>query len=217
MSTRNGWHAKRIDCISQKEMSRLGLDPSDIVVCHCIIHQESLCAHSLKINNVMKTVVSTINFIKRRGLNNRQFKELLSKLESEYGDLVYHCEVQWLSRANMLARFYTLREEVKHFMEMKEKPAVELSDAKFLSDLAFMVDITKHLSKLNIKLQGPNQLVSSLLSNVKSFEVKLRLWQGQVERGNTVPFPTLQEQKPDVMTEYAGECAKLVQAFDEVS
>ncbi|TWW59917.1 Protein ZBED8 [Takifugu flavidus] len=72
-----------------------------------------------KLNNVMKTVVSTINFIKSRGLNNRQFKELLSELESEYGDLVYHCEVRWLSRSNMLARFYTLREEVKHFMEMK--------------------------------------------------------------------------------------------------
>ncbi|TWW65017.1 hypothetical protein D4764_22G0006640 [Takifugu flavidus] len=115
----------------------------------------------------------------------------------------------------MLARFYTLREEVKHFMEMKGKPVMELSDGKFLSDLAFMVDITKHLSELNIKLQGPNQLVSSLLSNVKTFEVKLRLWQGQLERGNTVHFPTLQEQKPDVMTEYAGECAKLVQAFDE--
>ncbi|KAJ8285834.1 hypothetical protein GJAV_G00031440 [Gymnothorax javanicus] len=112
----------------------------------------------------------------------------------------------------MLARFYTLREEVRQFMEMKGKPVMELSDGKFLSDLAFMVDITKHLSELNIKLQGPNQLISSLLSNVKSFEVK---WEAQLERGNTVHFPTLQEQKPDVMTEYAGECAKLSQAFDE--
>ena len=206
---------KGLTALVKKEMSRLSLDPSDLVVCHCIIHQESLCAHSLKLNNVMKTVVSTINFIKSRGLNNRQFKELLSKLESEYGDLVYHCEVRWLSRANMLARFYTLREEVRRFMEMKGKPVMELSDGKFLRDLAFMVDISKHLSELNIKLQGPNQLISSLLSNVKSFEVKLRLWQGQLERGNTVHFPTLQEQKPDVTTEYAGECAKLIQAFDE--
>ncbi len=48
----------------------------------------------LKLNNLMKTVVSIINFIKSRGLNNRWFKELLSELESEYGDLVYFCEVQ---------------------------------------------------------------------------------------------------------------------------
>ncbi len=69
-----------------------------------------------------------------------------------------------------------------------------------------MVDITKHLSELNVKLQGPNQLLGSLLSNVKSFEAKLKLWQLQLETGNTVTFPTLQEH---------GECAKLHQAFGE--
>uniref|UniRef100_A0A8C4FES4 HAT C-terminal dimerisation domain-containing protein n=1 Tax=Dicentrarchus labrax TaxID=13489 RepID=A0A8C4FES4_DICLA len=206
---------KGLTALVKKEMSHLSLDPSDLVVCYCIIRQESLCAHPLKLTNVMKTVVSTINLIKSRGLNNRQFKELLSEFESEYGNLVYHCEVRWLSRANMLARFYTLREEVRRFTEMKGKPVMELSDGKFLFDLAFMVDISKHLSELNIKLQGPKQLISSLLSNVKSSEVKLRLWQGQLEMGNTVHFPTLQEQKPDVTTEYAGECAKLIQAFDE--
>ena len=49
----------------------------------CIIHQENLCAHSLKLNAVMKGVVSAINFIKSRGLNSRQFRELLGELESE--------------------------------------------------------------------------------------------------------------------------------------
>ena len=115
----------------------------------------------------------------------------------------------------MLARFYTLREEVRRFMEMKGKPVMELSDGKFLRDLAFMVDISKHLSELNIKLQGPNQLISSLLSNVKSFELKLRLWQGQLERGNTALSHPTRTKKPDVTTESAGECAKLIQAFDE--
>ena len=91
----------------------------------------------------MSTVVSCINFIKSRGLNSRQFKELLNDLDSEYGDLVYHCEVQWLSRGNMFMRFYELRDEVKLFMEMKGKPVTELSDGKWLCDLAFMVDMTK--------------------------------------------------------------------------
>lgn len=60
--------------------------------------------------------------------------------------------------------------------------------------------------------EGPNRLIKSLLSNVESFEVKLRLWQGQLEKGNTVHFRTLQEQKPDVTSEYASECAKLIHA-----
>jgi len=163
----------------------------------------------------MSTVVSCINLIKSRGLNSRQFKELLNDLDSEYGDLVHHCEVRWLSRGNMLMRFYELRDEVKLFMEMKGKPVTELSDGKWLCDLAFMVDMTKYLSELNIKLQGPNQLLSSLLSHVKSFEAKLNLWKVQLERNNTVHFPTLQGQKPSTTSEYADECAKLTEAFSE--
>lgn len=199
----------------KKEMNRLSLDPSDLIICHCIIHQESLCAQSLRLDNVMSTVVSCINFIKSRGLNSRQFKEFLNDLDSEYGDLVYHCEVRWLSRGNMLMRFYELRDEVKQFMEMKGKPVRELSNSKWLCDLAFMVDITKYMSELNVKLQGPNQLLSSLLSNVKSFEAKLKLWKVQLERNNTVHFPTLEGQKPSTTLEYAGECAKLIDAFNE--
>lgn len=199
----------------KKELDRLSLDSSNLIVCHCIIHQESLCAQSLRLNYVMSTVVSCINFVKSRGLNSRQFKEFLNELDSQYGDLVYHCEVRWLSRGNMLMRFHELRNEVKQFMEMKGKPVLELSDSKWLCDLAFMVDITKYLSELNVKLQGPNQLLSSLLSNVKSFEAKLHLWKVQLERNHTVHFPTLEAQKPATTLEYAGECAKLIAAFNE--
>lgn len=74
----------------------------------------------------MTTLVSTINFINSRGLNSRQFKEPLSDLDSEWGDLAFHCEVQWTSHANMLALLYNLREEAKQFMEMKGKPVMGL-------------------------------------------------------------------------------------------
>ena len=76
----------------------------------------------------------------------------------------------------MLRRFYEPWDEVEQFMEMKGKPVRELKDSKCLFDLAFMIHITKILTELNIKLQGPNQLLSSLLSYVKSFEAKLKLW-----------------------------------------
>uniref|UniRef100_A0A5S6QHL4 Dimer_Tnp_hAT domain-containing protein n=1 Tax=Trichuris muris TaxID=70415 RepID=A0A5S6QHL4_TRIMR len=199
----------------KKELSRLSRDPSDLIICHCIIHQESLCVQSLRLNNVMSTAVSCINFVKSRNFNSRQFKQLLNDLQSEYGDLVYHCEVRWLSRGNMLRRFYELRNEIKQFMEMKGKLVRELSDSKWLCDLAFMVDITNYLSELNLKLQGPNQLLSSLLTNVKAFEGKLRLWKLQLQRNDTVHFPTLSEQTPSSTHEYAGEVAKLIQAFNE--
>ncbi len=87
------------------------------------------------------------------------------------------------------------------------------SSVQWLCNLAFTVDIYKYFSELNIELQGPNELLSSLLSDVKSFELNLKLWEVQEEEV-ALHFPTLQEQKP-LLSEYAGECAKLLQAFGE--
>ena len=65
-----------------------------------------------------------------------------------------------------------------------------------------MVDITKYLSELNIKQQGPNQLLSSLLSGVKSFKDKLKLWKVQLKNN----LPTLAGEKPTTL-KYVNECA----------
>ena len=85
-----------------------------------------------------------------------------------------------MSRSDMLTRFYLLRNEVCQFMNMQEIPVAELSDSRWLCDLAFMFDISKHLSELNKKLQGPNQLSNVMLAIVKLFETKLQLWKLQV-------------------------------------
>ena len=62
---------------------------------------------------------------------------------------------------------------------MNGKPVKELSESKWLLDLAFMLDFTKYMSKLTVELQGPNQHLSSLLSNVQLFKAKLKLLQMQ--------------------------------------
>ena len=98
---------------------------------------------------------------------------------------------------------------------MKGKPVRELNDSKRLCDIVFMADITKYLSELTIKLNCQNQLLSSLLSNVKSLEAKLKLWKVKLKQNNAVNFPTLAGQKPSTTLEYANECAKLIVAFNE--
>nr|KAF6450450.1 hypothetical protein HJG59_008344 [Molossus molossus] len=50
---------------------------------------------------------------------------------------------------------------------------------------------------------------------MKSFEAKSRLWKVQCKRNNTVHFPTLEGQKLSMTLEYAGECAKLIEGFNE--
>ena len=72
----------------------------------------------------MNVVVKTINFIRSRSLNHRQFKAFLNEISAEYDDVTYYCEVRWLSKGKMLKRFYELINEIK------EKPLSKLSDPK---------------------------------------------------------------------------------------
>nr|KAF6500824.1 hypothetical protein HJG59_007864 [Molossus molossus] len=114
----------------KEELNHLSLDPRDLIICYCIIHQERLCAQLLRLNDVMSTVASCINFLKSRRSNGCQVQELLNDLDSEYSDHVYHSEVLWLSPGNLLMRFWKLQDEVKQFMEVTGKPVRELNDSK---------------------------------------------------------------------------------------
>ena len=96
---------KGLTALLKKELTRGGLAADDLVVCHCIIHQQNLCAKSLQLRNVMSTVTKCINFIKSRGLNSRLFKKLLEDLNADYHNLIYYCEARWMSRSEMLTRF----------------------------------------------------------------------------------------------------------------
>ena len=68
----------------------------------------------------------------------------------------------------MLKRFYELRHEIADFMQIKDKPLSELSDPKWICDLAFLVDLTGYLNDLNLKLQKQGKLVNDLY--VQPFE-----------------------------------------------
>ena len=77
----------RINGFTKKFLNAVGAQ--DVVVSHCIIHQENLCTKVLDFAEVMRNVVLCVNYIRARVLNHRQFKAFLDELDSEYPDVVY--------------------------------------------------------------------------------------------------------------------------------
>ncbi|XP_073990930.1 general transcription factor II-I repeat domain-containing protein 2B-like [Rhodnius prolixus] len=99
----------------QKRKLEEELPPS--IALHCIIHQQALCSKCLKFGYVMSFDVKCINQISSRGLKHTRFRAFLEDMESKYGDVLYFTEVLWLSKGNILKRFFELRADVKAFLE----------------------------------------------------------------------------------------------------
>ena len=83
---------------------------------HCIIHQEALCGKTLNMQSVMDVLVKCVNKIRARALNRREFKQYLQDLDAEYGELLLHCDVRWLLRGKVLARFWILKTCILQFL-----------------------------------------------------------------------------------------------------
>lgn len=98
----------------------------------------------------MKPVTKAINSIHSKALCHRQLQQFLSKILAEYGDVVYHTDVRWLSQGSALSRFCSLRQEIGEILAEKGQPMGELSDPMWPSE------IKKHLNILNTSLQGPD-------------------------------------------------------------
>jgi len=185
---------------------------------HCIIHQEALCSKTLKYKHVMDFVFQSVNFIRSRGLKHRQFQAFLEEMESDYGDVLYHTEVRWLSRGSVLKRFVALRHEIQTFLAANGRDTSVMLDSSWLADLSFLTDITAHLNDLNQKLQGNDRLVSDLFEKIASFQRKLQLFTAQLKASNLCHFPTCpqmskQQEETVDYTKYASCTEKLLDAF----
>lgn len=112
-----------------------------------------MCKSVLKMNHVVDVVTKTVNLIRARALNHRQFVALLEENETEHRDISYHTTVRWLSLGKVLKGFWDLTEEIREFCVKKGNGILQLSDADWLADLGFAVDVTAQMNELNVKLQ----------------------------------------------------------------
>ena len=85
----------------------------DVILLHCIIHQESLCKSVLQLNHVLDPVVKLVNFIRARELNHHQFITFLEETNADHQDLLYHSRVRWLSLGKVFQRVWELKDEIR--------------------------------------------------------------------------------------------------------
>ena len=143
--------------------------------------------------DVLNMAIKVVNYIKAGALNSRLFKLLCKDMESEHEALLYHTNVRWLSKGNMLGRLYELREEVAIFLDSQQKADIhdKFQAESFQLSLAYLVDIFEALNALNLKLQGKNINIIMHHDTVRAFMAKLDLWKCRIQQGNTASFSYL--------------------------
>ena len=182
----------------------------------------------------MDLVTKVTNLIRggNRSLNHRKFVSFLEEMDTDYGDLQLHTEIRWLSRGKCLERFFALRKEIPTFLEQQVTGDMsaycsKLTDGGFLCDMAFLTDITSHLNRLNLQLQGKNQTVSDLYGHMNAFKIKLSLFQRcfSSDHPDLTHFPACQEMRDemrksdpkyrDTFGKYKGDIATLQTQFSD--
>ncbi|KAL1231884.1 Uncharacterized protein TSPI_04830 [Trichinella spiralis] len=121
--------------------------------------------------------VEVVNYVKSSALNTRLFAALCESLNADHMALLYHTEVRWLSKGNMLGRIYELREAVAEFLEQRGRRTMcrAFKSEHFQLSLAYLADIFEALNLLDLKLQGANANVMAHYDIVQSFIAKISL------------------------------------------
>lgn len=173
---------------------------SGLISYQCIIHQTALCGKlSDTLKEVMDSLVKLINFIRSHSaLQHRHFKEFLFECDSAYSDLLQHNNVRWLSKGQVIERFWSIKEQVTSFLQNLDTQAAKkhlefVTNKRNMLVVAFLKDILKYLNALNTELQGNGKLICDLIQSVSAFRRKLDIFEKDISRQEFVHFPTILE------------------------
>ena len=164
---------------------------------HCMIHKAAFVSKTIpkRLHEHMSVVIKVVNYVKSSALNTRLFSKLCKDMDADHTALLYHTQVCWLSKGNMLSRIFELREEVKLFLVEKQKHDLFLAFGGdgFSTYLAYLADIFEALNQLNKKLQGQGTNIIVHSDAINAFAVKLNLWRQRAKNNNFASFHRLTE------------------------
>ena len=166
----------------------------DAVSMHCMIHRQAFASKALpeSLQDVFNIAIKTVNFVKNAALNTRLFRKLCSEMNAEHLNLLYYTRVRWLSKGNVLARVFELREELQEFLNRQGKYELEyFYKDNTLSQSSYLVDTFGQLNCLNLKMQRKGTTVFDFRDAQNVFVQKLDNWKRKVEMENFAMFEAL--------------------------
>lgn len=132
--------------------------------------------------------------MRKSTLRHRIFSELCKEMGSEFEVLLYHSNVRWLSRGQVLNRVFAMRVELAQFLQEHQHCHADcFKDSEFILILAYMADIFAALNHLNQQMQGGGVNIMEAEENLKAFQKKLPLWKRRAENNNFANFPLLDD------------------------
>jgi hypothetical protein len=138
----------------------------------------------------LSTVVSMINYIKRRPVESRIFEQLCEAMGTEHMTLLLRTEIRWLSRGKALHHIVELQDQQLLFFEDEKPEYSKHFEYNFwCAKLTCLAEIFKKLTTLNESMQGKEEIPISVSNKITGFYKKLAFWQSSIENGQFSCFP----------------------------
>ena len=165
--------------------------------------------------NKLAIIIRIANFIKSSAVNSRLFAKLCEDMDSNHINLLFHTNVQWLSKGNRLAQVYDLKDEVSIFLESQGQQDLLLpfQSEEFQLAMAYLVDIFEALNRLNLLLQGKKTYQMNDYNAIHAFIEKLGLWYCRVQKEIAASSldTALEKSKAELEGELKAEVESLLQ------
>ena len=110
-------------------------------------------------------------------MSTRLFQNLCLDMDATHKTLLYHTEVRWLSKGNVLKRLLDLHVDVKEFFKLQSKEdwVALFNDNSWLLTLSYFADIFEKLNILNLSLQGKESYIMDFVEKLTAFQSMLDL------------------------------------------
>lgn len=167
----------------------------NVTTIHCMLHREALAARTMpdSLKSVLSETIKIVNFIKSSAVNTRLFRIFCREMDADHLNLLYHTQVRWLSRGNVLMRVYDIRDELREYLRQKDRGdwVTNLESDDWLGRLCYMSDIFERLNALNCALQGRESNIMIFNDKVSAFIATLTLLEEKAKQQRFTLFPRL--------------------------